>query len=336
MQWRATQLPPEVQQALHNNVLTARASKAEPKPDIDERVDQLIRERQEELQARGVDLQEFRQNAREALKARLGGEVVPPEHYRQFRISFGRGASAVRDQPFFVRLKFHTPELGSKRAYELEIIAGPPESAERRAVYRSLVPETAHEIELGKVTLDAQGVLFVDVANRSDKHLIFPVEDGFEVLYREGGFGLNFIRAVLVILCWLGLLAAIGLAAASFLSFPVAAFLATTVLILGLSTGTLKTVVEDKTVLGFEHDTNRPLYPAFDALMLPVFEFLLYTVNLVQQFSPIDAVSSGRSITWGDLARAVTLVVLLMGGLFAAVGITAFTRRELATAQANH
>lgn len=119
------------------------------------------------------------------------------------------------------------------------------------------------------------------------------------------------------------------------MSFPVAAFLATTVLILGMSTGTLKSVVEDRTVMGFEHDTNRQLYPLVDAVMVPVFRVVLDTVNLVQQFSPIDAVSSGHSVTWADVARAVVLVDLLMGGLFAVVGITAFTRRELATAQSH-
>jgi hypothetical protein len=59
-------------------------------------------------------------------------------------------------------------------------------------------------------------------------------------------------------------------------------------------------------------------------------------VNLVQQFSPIDAVSSGRSVTWADVSRAIVVVIFLLGGFFAAIGIIAFTRRELATAQSNH
>ncbi len=70
--------------------------------------------------------------------------------------------------------------------------------------------------------------------------------------------------------------------------------------------------------------------------MVPVFQLLLNIVNLVQQFAPIDAVSSGRSLGWGELARAVGLVVVLMGGVFAVMGITAFTRRELATAESHH
>ncbi len=334
MQWRATQLPPPLQQSLRNNVLTARAAVREPARDLNREVEALIRERLPELQSKEVNLEEFRRQALEMIKAKQ--TLVPPDHLRRFRLDFKQVADRVRGQSVFLRLKFHTLELSPKRPYQFEIAAGPPESAQRRVVFPSLAAETQHEIEVGSVPLDADGMLIVDIANRSDSPIIIPFEDGFEVLYREGGFGLNYVRALLVIACGLGLLAAIGLSAASFLSFPVAAFLATTVLILGLSTGTLKSVVEDRTVMGFEHESNRQLYPLVDALMVPVFQLLLNAVNLVQQFSPIDAVSSGRSITWMDLSRAFVLVVLVLGGAFAAVGIVAFTRRELATAQSNH
>lgn len=335
MQWRARQLPQEIQQALHSNVLTARAVVKEPVPDLDARVEELVRARLPDLQARGVDVSEFRRQAAEVIKAREMSVTVPSDHLRRFRLDFRGAENSIQNQPVFVRVNFHTPELSAKRPYEIEVQVGPVDSPQRRAVFRSLAAEAKHEIPVGTVVLDRDGYLTVDVANRSDTPLIFPVDGGFEVLYREGGFGLNYVRAGMVILCWLGLLAAIGLAAASFLSFPVAAFVATTILMLAMSTGTLKTVVEDQTVLGFEHDTNRQLYPAVDAVMVPVFKLMLDTVNLAKQFSPIDSVSSGRSITWFEVGRAVLIVVGLMGGLCAAVGMVAFTRRELATAQSN-
>jgi hypothetical protein len=73
----------------------------------------------------------------------------------------------------------------------------------------------------------------------NDTSLLFPLEDGMEVLYPEGGFALNFARGLGIIFCWLALLAALGLMAASFLSFPVAAFFSLAVLVIGLSGGTL-------------------------------------------------------------------------------------------------
>ncbi len=335
MSWRATLLPPELQEALRSNVLTSRAVAREPAPDLETRVNDLMEKRRAELESKGIDLQEFRAQAREVLKAQ-SQIVVPPDHYRRFHVDLRHAESVVTNRSVFLQLKFNTPDLSPKRPYELEIQAGPPDTHLRRHGLRALAAEASHEIEVGTVFLDAEGRLVVDIANRSGVPLIFPLEDGFSVLYHEGGFGVNYVRAAIVIACWLGLLAAIGLAAASFLSFPVAAFLATTVLILGMSTGTLKSVVEDRTVLGFEHDSNKPNYPLVDAVMVPVFKVVLDTVTLVQQFSPIDAVSSGRAITWGTVARAVFLVVGIVGGAFAALGITAFTRRELATAQSNH
>jgi len=53
----------------------------------------------------------------------------------------------------------------------------------------------------------------------------------------------------------------------------------------------------------------------------------------VQGFSPIDSLSSGRSITWFQLGSAFTQIVLLLGGIFILLGITFFTRRELASVQ---
>jgi len=69
--------------------------------------------------------------------------------------------------------------------------------------------------------------------------------------------------------------------------------------------------------------------------LIPAFKALLKVFNLVQGFSPIDALSAGRSITWGTLGLAVAQIVLLLGGIIAVIGIVIFTRRELAAGQSN-
>jgi hypothetical protein len=162
---------------------------------------------------------------------------------------------------------------------------------------------------------------------------VFPLDEGLEVLYREGGFGLNFARGLGIILCWLALLSAVGLAAASLLSFPVAAFVSVSLLVVGLSSGTLGSVVSEGTVVGVDHEGGSAAPTVLDRVLLPLFKSILAVVRLVEMFSPVEALSSGRSITWGDLARAFAQVVLLLGGLFALAGIVIFSRRELATAQ---
>ena len=94
----------------------------------------------------------------------------------------------------------------------------------------SLAPDTFHEFQIPPNLFDANGVLTIMFRNENQTALLFSLDDGIEVLYREGGFGLNFVRGIGIIFCWMALLAALGLAAASFLSFPVAAFLSCGVL----------------------------------------------------------------------------------------------------------
>jgi len=169
--------------------------------------------------------------------------------------------------------------------------------------------------------------------NFHDTALLFSRNEGLEVLYRESGFGLNFVRGLGIVLCWVAVLAALGLTAATFLSFPVAAFLALGILVLGLSTGTMQTAVSEGTILGWDAKAEGPTQSWLNALFLPVFKVILKVFNLMQGFSPIDSLSTGRSITWGQLGLAFAENVLLLGGLIGLIGICIFQRRELATAQ---
>jgi hypothetical protein len=164
---------------------------------------------------------------------------------------------------------------------------------------------------------------------------LFPLEDGMEVLYPEGGFTLNFARGLGIIFCWMALLAALGLTAASFLTFPVAAFFSLAVLTIGLSSGTLAEAVESGTVMGGNGETGVMGHAAVDAVLIPFFKGCLKAIKLVEGFSPIDSLSSGRSISWGELGMAFGQIVLLPGGIIGIIGILLFNRRELATAQGN-
>jgi hypothetical protein len=196
----------------------------------------------------------------------------------------------------------------------------------------SLAPDTFHEFRIDPY-FDDQGVLTVGFANLNPTALLFPLEDGLEVLYPEGGFGLNFVRGLGIIFCWMALLAALGLAAASFLSFPVAAFFSLGVLTLALCSGTIANAVSEGTLMGYNEETNRLGHSALDVIAIPVFRSVLHVINLAKDFSPIDSLSTGRSITWGQLGLAFSQIVLLLGGILGLFGIVAFTRRELATAQ---
>src|SRR2546426_781361 len=235
----------------------------------------------------------------------------------------------------FIRTKFFTAEYAASGATYVGVFQiGPPEGRRYQTEPMSLAPETFHEFPLPSNLLDPGGNLVVDFLNYNETALLFPLDEGLEVLYREGGFGFNFMRGLGIISCWLALLAAIGLSASSFLSFPVAAFVSLSVLVVGLSSGTVKQVVEEGGIAAVNNETGRVDNPTIiDIVALPIFKGLLRVINMVEGFSPVSSLSTGRSITWGQLGLAASQIVLLLGGVFAAIGIISFTRRELAAAQ---
>jgi hypothetical protein len=85
--------------------------------------------------------------------------------------------------------------------------------------------------------------------------------------------------------------------------------------------------------MGYNSETGRSGHSPADLVAIPVFRAVLELINLAKDFSPIDALSTGRSVTWGELGRAFGQIVVLLGGSIGLIGIFIFSRRELATAQ---
>ena len=333
LQWRANRLSPEQQLILRNEVLVARASVKEIPQDINEDVEKELQRRLQTSSINPTNIPALRKQIEEQVKA--GIQSVRPGDPRQWKIELGRAKDSLRDQPLFLRIKFFTAQSNPSGTFLAVWQVGNPET---KRVWRSepmsFAAETFHEFPIPANLFDENGTLDIIFGNPNNSTLLFPLDDGLEVLYREGTFGLNFARGLGIIFCWLALLATLGLAAASLLSFPVAAFVSLAILIIGLSSGTLSNVVKEGTILGVNHETgvadSRSL---LDLVFIPLFRAALKIINLVQGFSPIDSLSTGRSITWTQLGLAGVQIVLFLGGIMAAIGIIIFNRRELATAQ---
>lgn len=333
--WRAGQLNEGQQYVLRNEVLVARGSAREAfsAAELEADVEKALALRLQESPVPAASVPEVRKIIREQMKA--AQQIVPPGHLRRWNIDLGLAATFLRDEPLFVRIKFAAAQKTESGTYRGDLEVGPPEGERYRPPPLSVSADSFHEIPVPAGALDEKGILTIDFQNWNETALLFSIEEGMEVLYREGGFGLNFCRGLGVILCWLALLAALGLMAASFLSFPVAAFLAMGLLFVSFSTGTLTQVVEEGGIVGVNQNTGTIIDPGpINRIAVNVFGGILTVINLAKDFSPIEFLSSGRSISWVMLARAVFQIVLVMGGLFAAAGIGLFARRELATAAA--
>jgi hypothetical protein len=329
LHYRASRLPAREQQILRKEILVARSSLKPPAPDIEAQVQRVFEQRVQQNQVPPAEQPALRKQLRDFVEA--AQQVALAGYPKDWTINVGLKRTLLKDEPLFVRIKFYVAQTNASGSYLTTWQIGPPDRAVQQDL--RLAADAPFEFPIPPNLIDDQGRLFVRMFNRESTTMVIPLADGFEVLYREGGFALNFIRGLLIIACWLALLAAAGLASATFLSFPVAAFFAASLLFVVLSSGTLAQTVAEGTVLGMNHETQAPTAAWLDVVLLPVFRVMLFIVDLVQGFSPVDSLSSGRSITWLQLLKAFVRIIVLMSGALAAIGMTILTRRELATAQ---
>jgi len=335
LQWRAGKLPAAEQKKLREQVLVARGSakEASNEKDIDAETESILQNRLKSSPVDKVDVPEVRRQIRERVKADF--QLVPPSYKRDWVIDLGFAKNYLHGKPLQLRVKFNTANKSASGTFLALWQVGIPEKTRfwRTENPMSLAPDTFHEFEIPPDLFDDNGVLTISFVNPNQTALLFPLDEGMEVLYPEGGFGLNFARGLGIIFCWMALLAALGLAAASFLSFPVATFFALAMMLVVLSSGTLAESVESGSVAAGNEETGQAGHSAADLVLIPAFKGVLSVVSLARDFSPIDSLSTGRSITWTELGTAVLKIILLLGGGFGIFGIALFNRRELATAQ---
>ena len=334
LQWRATQLPEREQKILREQILVARGSAKEAfnPAEIETDTDQVLKKRLQSSPVDKADLHEVRRQIREQVKASL--QLVPPSYQRIWQVDLGFARNYLRGKPLQLRVKFNSAQRSPTGTFGAYWQVGVPEKTRFwRSEPMSLAPDTFHEFQIPADLFDAQGRLSITFMNPNPVALLFPLDEGVEVLYPEGGFALNFGRGLAIIFCWMALLTALGLMAASFLSFPVATFFALSMLLLALSSGMLAESVDSGSVAAGNEETGQAGHSGADFFLIPAFKGVLAVISLVKSISPIEALSTGRSITWGSLVAAFVQVVLLVGGFFAVAGIYGFSRRELAKAQ---
>jgi hypothetical protein len=258
LQWRATKLPEAEQQILRNEVLVARAAARPPtfEKELEQATETELKKALERAPVSPAEIPLLKQQIREGLKS--FAQNVPPGYEQSWKIDLGFAKNFLRNQPLFLRVKFNTAEKSPSGTFDVFWRVGVPKETKfwQTPEPMSLAPDTFHEFVVPPDLFDEQGILTVTVVNPNNVSLLFTMEEGIEVLYREGGFGLNFARGLGIIFCWMALLATLGLAAASFLSFPVAAFVSVAALLVVFSAGTLASAVADGTVMGVDEESG--------------------------------------------------------------------------------
>jgi hypothetical protein len=187
------------------------------------------------------------------------------------------------------------------------------------AISRKDVIRVKHEFEVPANAVAADGYLAVVFYNEpaNNTTVIFSEEDGFEVLYKAGSFGANFIRIAIVIMARLVFFAVLGVSLSTWLGFPVAILCCLAVfftgVINGFITNSFQYLGENMTV--FYRYTVQPMI-----WLLPKFD---------QDYNINKYIIDARLIKTGFLIATVITLAFKSAVLLLA-GFIIFARREIA------
>ena len=217
-----------------------------------------------------------------------------------------------------------------------------------------LAASRVHTLEIPTVAISDEGTLLVTIANRN---LIMPGElgptsigfkpgKGLELLYRVGSFEGNLARALIVMLAKLAMLAAVALAAGSWLSLPIAMLASMMVFVSAIASGFVADAIDIYTGL----DDATPTFVSMLRLRLGILGEYLFKLEwwnalkaigayfgdafltLIPAFSSYDSITeaaTGRLVSTSETLSALLLLMIVYPVVSLAIGWTMLERRDL-------
>jgi membrane protein implicated in regulation of membrane protease activity len=249
----------------------------------------------------------------------------------------------VRDpqEPLFLRYRFYsgsTSQSDQKEVPGLWLLRDPasPPGQDRVFPYPAkALGGTFHEMPVDPAFVGPDGALMIAYINPPAEaeewgtikpvSAIFQNADGPSLLVRVTGFSANYARSLLLAVFQIGFLAALGCMVGAAFSTPVAAFVAISYLIIGMG---VRAAVDAP----LKDDFGKYQYKG--TVDMVAHRFARVVKAAVVSVDEMDATSDlarGRLIEWGRIGGDLIRLVLVRGGIIAAVGMWVLTRRELGT-----
>jgi hypothetical protein len=314
---------------VNNEFFTAREGLIPPEVDVTQEVDDTYKKLEEtgQLPLGVSDNKASRENYKKELaqSIKLGKRAVVPGH--ELVWEFNNVKYLDPHQSFFIRFKYdvsvNPPDLqvigrwfaGDDRQYKY---GGKFETPIRYFDRKDLI-RTPHEIEVPADVVAEDGYLAVGFLNviLNNTVVIFPPEDGLEVLYKADTFTANFLRAVLLTLFRLIFLACIGILASTFLSFPVAILFCLVIFF----TGTISSFCLES----FDY-LSRNLSSVYSYTVRPIVQLL----PQFDKFSPTKFLVPARLLSWSLLARVFFSLICIKALLLWLAALLIFRYKEIA------
>lgn len=211
--------------------------------------------------------------------------------------------------------------VGDSRQMEKQQAGQAIPQEQQTPIYDSYVRKDSvknfHEIKVPARCVAADGFLAVAFQNMYYNETTVIPKD-IEILYRSGGFGMNFFMASVLLFVRLVFLAALGVSFSTWLSFPVAIFACLVIFFTGMVNGFIVDAIEmlskeANLIYGFTIKPILSLLPRFDG-----------------QYNPTPQIIAAKLIGWVFIGKAVGITAILKSGLLLAAGIFIFNKREIA------
>ncbi len=192
-------------------------------------------------------------------------------------------------------------------------------------IYRAKVkPEEYYEFSIPSSTIQTDHTLEIRFFNTDPKAgvIFFPPQEDIELLYPNGYFIVNYFNGLLLIYFISCFLAATGLFAATFLDFSVALLFGLCILLLGSAAGFILEILPNFSNLQPEHS----IFSMFSAIFLKI---LYGVIPNFSEYSPQDALSSGRLISWTTTIYSFFNLIIIRTGIIGVLGCLIFSNREI-------
>ena len=185
--------------------------------------------------------------------------------------------------------------------------------------------DTASSLTFPPFFLGDDGRLILTVvSDQFNERTITIPPDGLEILHTVGGYETNFIRVMAALWIKLGFIAAVGIAAGSFLSFPVSALLTLGVLFMAESAAFLSESLEF-----FATKDREGTIKIFNVISKAISWPIARGFHVYADLQPTASLVDGRLLSWASLGAALAIIGA-WAMLALIVGIVIYRRRELA------
>lgn len=275
---------------------------------------------------------------------------LPPRNSRSYRFT-GLEEARVMGPTVQLRLK--------PRA-----VVGPPDAFVYLALringmydpagVRKLADGQVHVLDLPSSLVTDDGVMEVEILNpplgergeREQSSINFEGTDGLKLLYRVGAFEPNFARSLVIMWVRLGFLAMLGLAAGTYLGFPVASLLALLVYFAAIGSGYLAESFQSYGAVGQAGGAWEQIIAVPKAIFAKLAEGAIWdavkiVINLIGsgfmllvpsfgEYNPTPMIRDGLYVSPGLVGSAALWVGLIWTGTLGFIAWVIFRVRELA------